>query len=134
MNKYLQAKKLKNMRKNIRFDIYQKLWKLGHNAGCHQRPDRSFFLCGYQLPICARCTGVIIGYLLTIPIYISVSFNYIHCLIACFIMFTDWFVQYKRIKESTNVRRLLTGIIGGFGVMGIELLIIVDMVKLIRTI
>lgn len=25
---------------------------------CHQRPDRSFFWDGYQLPVCARCTGL----------------------------------------------------------------------------
>ena len=25
---------------------------------CHQRPERSFFVDGHQLPVCARCTGV----------------------------------------------------------------------------
>ena len=25
---------------------------------CHQRPDRSFFVMGQQLPVCARCTGL----------------------------------------------------------------------------
>jgi uncharacterized membrane protein len=25
---------------------------------CHQRPERSFFLEGHQLPVCARCTGL----------------------------------------------------------------------------
>lgn len=25
---------------------------------CHQRPDRSFFIDGHQLPVCARCTGI----------------------------------------------------------------------------
>ena len=25
---------------------------------CHQLPDRSFFLDGRQLPLCARCTGL----------------------------------------------------------------------------
>ena len=25
---------------------------------CHQRPERSFFLDGHQLPVCARCTGL----------------------------------------------------------------------------
>ena len=25
---------------------------------CHQRPERSFFWDGHQLPVCARCTGL----------------------------------------------------------------------------
>lgn len=25
---------------------------------CHQRPERSFFVAGQQLPVCARCTGL----------------------------------------------------------------------------
>jgi len=28
---------------------------------CHQRPERSFFVGGKQLPICARCTGLYAG-------------------------------------------------------------------------
>jgi uncharacterized membrane protein len=28
---------------------------------CHQRPERSFFLRGAQLPVCARCAGIYAG-------------------------------------------------------------------------
>ncbi len=28
---------------------------------CHQLPDRSFFIDGRQLPVCARCTGLYLG-------------------------------------------------------------------------
>ena len=31
---------------------------------CHQRPDRSFYLAGAQLPVCARCLGLYVGGLL----------------------------------------------------------------------
>ena len=28
---------------------------------CHQRPERSFFVDGHQLPVCARCTGLYVS-------------------------------------------------------------------------
>ena len=28
---------------------------------CHQRPERSFFVDGRQLPVCARCTGLYVS-------------------------------------------------------------------------
>ena len=31
------------------------------------------------------------------------------------VMLGDWLVQYFNIKESTNRRRFITGLIGGFG-------------------
>ncbi|MDR1988947.1 MAG: DUF2085 domain-containing protein [Acidobacteriaceae bacterium] len=28
---------------------------------CHQRPERSFFVSGVQMPVCARCAGLYAG-------------------------------------------------------------------------
>lgn len=38
-----------------------RLMEIGDSLGCHQMPERSFFISGYQFPVCARCTGVIIS-------------------------------------------------------------------------
>lgn len=90
------------------------LMELGGMIGCHQRPDRSFFYKGHQFPVCARCTGVLLGQIagvLTSPFY-TLSWNCI-CFF-CFLMFLDWYLQRMKIKESTNIRRLITGMLCGF--------------------
>lgn len=108
------------MIKHLILKIYAKTFITVHRAGCHQRTDRSFFFKGYQFPMCARCTGVMIGYLAAFPIYFYKSFSFWVYLILCAIMFMDWYIQYLKIKESTNIRRLITGILGGYGVMSLE--------------
>lgn len=101
--------------------IYAWLFVSAHQAGCHQRPDRSFFYNNYQFPMCARCTGVMIGYLIAIPIYFIHTFDMGIYISLCTVMFLDWYIQYLKIKDSTNVRRLISGILGGFGLMSLEL-------------
>lgn len=36
---------------------------------CHQSPERCFFLWGYPLAVCGRCTGIYLGFLLGTLIY-----------------------------------------------------------------
>ena len=35
---------------------------------CHQRPERSFFVNGHQLAVCARCTGLYLGSAIAAPL------------------------------------------------------------------
>lgn len=108
---------------------YNDLMKFGAKTGCHQRSDRSFYIKGYQFPICARCTGVLIGYFLTIPIYLCCNLKYWVCIAFCLIILIDWLVQYNKIKESTNIRRLITGILGGIGVFGLQILVVLELLN-----
>lgn len=98
-----------------------KWMKFGQRLGCHQKPERSFFIGSYQLPVCARCTGVFIGYLATLfllPITKGKEkITNIIAAIGCISMLSDWSIQALKIKESTNKRRFLSGILGGFGIM-----------------
>src|SRR5262249_53061220 len=36
---------------------------------CHQLPERSYFIAGHQLAVCARCTGLYGGFTLTLLLY-----------------------------------------------------------------
>ena len=96
-----------------------KVWvfwmKLGAKFGCHQMPSRSFFIKGYQFPLCARCTGVLFGELVAIITFFIVKINSLDCLFLLVPMAMDWHFQEYRKIESNNFRRLITGLLSGFG-------------------
>ncbi len=91
---------------------------------CHQMPDRSFFIKGYQFPICARCTGVLISFFLTVIIFFKRNISFTSNIFMFFIMLIDWLLQFFNIKQSTNNRRFITGLIGGLGFNMINLKLI----------
>ena len=66
----------------------------GKFAGCHQRPDRSFFINGHQFPVCARCTGVLIGQYSALILYRILSLPAVILVSFCAVMFLDWLLQY----------------------------------------
>lgn len=89
---------------------------------CHCRPDRSFFFRGRQFPVCARCTGVLLGMVLSLltfplwapPVWLS--------LLGLLPMLADGVIQQLTRYESRNVRRLWTGLLFGFALAGLFLL------------
>lgn len=98
-----------------------KLMEFGANIwGCHQIPERSFTYKSYQFPVCARCTGLMFGYLIafvmlvcgcSVPLRISVIF-----LLA---MLIDGGLQYLKLLQSNNIRRVITGFLAGIGFINI---------------
>ncbi len=86
--------------------------------GCHARPDRSFYFRGKQFPICARCTGELVGMILCIPTLIfwgCPSFGIVLLLMVPLIV--DGSVQKLTSYESSNIRRLITGILFGMALI-----------------
>lgn len=103
-----------NGRKNF-YSLWLHLMEIGAAAGCHQRPERSFFFHGWQFPVCARCTGVLLGQLLGFPAAVGKNISCSAAAICCESTLLDWLLQYAGVKKSTNARRLITGVLGGFG-------------------
>ena len=112
-------------------EVHSTLMFLGKLSGCHQLPERSFFIRGRQFPVCARCTGVFLGYICGLIAYIFIDINLWICFLFCGITFIDWFLQYKKIAESTNKRRLITGAMCGVGYIQAILKIIEALIYLI---
>lgn len=115
---------------------WERIWKIsmrwGQRLGCHQRPDRSFFFHGYQFPICARCTGLLIGYLFTLLIGFLIDLSFFQCVILCIPMAIDGITQLVEWRESNQFLRLTTGILCGVGITRIEVNAIVAIVHLLR--
>ena len=88
-------------------------------SGCHQIPERSFFLHGYQFPLCSRCTGILAGYLCSL--LFLVVFNYFLsvpvCVIFLFPLILDGVIQLIFNIISNNARRFVTGLLFGVGLM-----------------
>jgi len=83
---------------------------------CHRLPERSFFFRGKQFPLCARCTGIFIGYM--VGLLYAFTFGSIELVFALLLLIPliiDGMVQFRTNYVSTNIRRLITGILAGFG-------------------
>lgn len=118
------------MKKSTKIKLWAFLMRLGNRSGCHQKEDRSFFIKGWQFPICSRCTGILTGQILGIILYLFfVRIPLWVDLLFLFIMFLDWFIQYKEIKESTNLRRFITGNLAGIAQISILIKIVLFFIK-----
>ncbi|NBH15583.1 DUF2085 domain-containing protein [Lachnospiraceae bacterium] len=83
--------------------------------GCHQLPERSFFYYKYQFPVCARCTGIIIGYFFSLIYAIFFSQLSIYLEIILIIpMSIDGLLQFFTSYISNNFKRFATGLLAGF--------------------
>lgn len=90
--------------------------RFGASVGCHQRADRSFFFKGYQFPVCARCTGVMIGECVGIILLIcGLRIPLTASLLSVLPLVIDGGIQYLKWLESNNLRRVVTGLVAGFG-------------------
>ncbi|MCR5212854.1 MAG: DUF2085 domain-containing protein [Eubacterium sp.] len=91
--------------------------ELGALTGCHQMESRSFSFKGYQFPVCARCTGLFVGQMSAIGFIIAgIRIPIIGNILLMAVMGIDWLIQKLKIKMSSNIRRLITGIMCGIGV------------------
>lgn len=95
--------------------------QLGALTGCHQMPERSFFIKGYQFPVCARCTGIVVGEVLALILLAFYRPSVLVSLLLIIPMAYDGIFQYGFLIMSNNRRRLITGLFAGFGLMNVHI-------------
>ena len=114
----------------------------GKYCRCHQMPERSFFFKGYQFPLCARCTGIALGYIVALVClpFCALSRKGVRRGASCghvsrrFValmlpLAIDGTVQYFTPYESTNFRRVVSGFLYGFSFTSLILYIILDYIR-----
>lgn len=99
-------------------------------CGCHQRPERSFFVKGYQMPVCARCEGELTGILAALIAVWFLRPPYWLMAVMMVPMAADGLIQGLTKYESTNLRRLITGILFGFGITMIVIMFLISVFKM----
>ena len=99
---------------------------------CHQLPERSFFSGGLQLPVCARDTGIYVGFMVSLAILVLIHrgrrpnlfpprgvWPLIALMIA--VMAFDGVTSYAGWRTTTNQIRLITGLLSGYALAPIVL-------------
>jgi uncharacterized membrane protein len=83
-------------------------------AFCHRRKDRSIKMSKYTLPLCARCTGLWLGF----AVGLLFRFAGLHApptfAVALMLpLIIDGLTQLVGYRESNNQLRILTGVLFG---------------------
>lgn len=86
---------------------------------CHRLPERTIYLKNKPLPLCARCTGVLIG-VFTLPLFHwgLIQPNLTNILLLAVPATIDALTQFIELRESNNTLRLVTGFLLGMGIAG----------------
>lgn len=84
-------------------------------TGCHRRADRSFhWRSGLPFPVCARCTGELVGMLCALATLFLPRPPLWVLLLLMIPMVADGFIQLLTSYESNNRRRFVTGLLFGY--------------------
>ncbi len=106
-----------------------------YKVTCHQLPERSLFVFGYQMTVCSRCFAIYAAFLAGCVAFAFVRtrlkiWSLKYFVIICIPMAIDGFAQLFGVPlprgigpgfeliwmtESTNLMRIVTGSIFGFG-------------------
>jgi uncharacterized membrane protein len=91
---------------------------------CHQRPERSFWVNGLQLPVCARCIGVYAGVVLgsaIAPILGRPRRPRAVILLSVVPGLGSWVAEWAELAHPPNSLRAATGVIAGVVIAAVVL-------------
>jgi uncharacterized membrane protein len=99
----------------LSFTVYEAFSHL-----CHQTPERSFYIAGHPLAVCARCTGLYVGFMSAVvfyPLMTSLKRTYTPerkwLFIAAAPLAIDFGLGFVGLWENNHASRFLTGALLG---------------------
>jgi uncharacterized membrane protein len=102
-------------------------WRLLFRLFCHGIPERCLYIWNVPMPICARCTAIYVGLILSVLAFLILprmreKVARIVLYVALVPMAIDGFSQLAQLRLSTNSLRIETGILAGlaFGVWALS--------------
>lgn len=114
-------------------------WNAIYGCGdrlCHQKAERSFFINRNQMPFCSRCTAIWLGlavglgFMVFYKMELNEKFLFL-ILIGIVPIGIDGVGQFLQLWESTNIIRLITGLLVGI-VCGIAIALITDEIIILK--
>jgi uncharacterized membrane protein len=115
--------------------VYAHLLELFGFGLCHQLPERSFFGGGVQVPVCARDTGIYVGFIVSLLLIAYLQRRaaglpsaWMAALLGLFVlsMAIDGITEYAGIRGTTNEIRLVTGLLAGYAMGALSVPLIND--------
>ena len=83
-------------------------------AFCHRRKDRSIKMSNYTFPLCARCTGLWLGFAVGLLFRVAGLHTPPMFSVALMLpLIIDGLAQFVGYRESNNQLRILTGVLFG---------------------
>lgn len=101
---------------------------------CHQLPERSYMIGDLQMPLCARCIGIHLGFVLSSLFLWTGSRRFASAILAkktyiilaalFFVGSIDAILSYSGLNESDNLRRTVSGLLIGTTIPLVTVLLI----------
>ena len=99
---------------------------------CHQHPERSFFINGQQLAVCARCTGLYFGSAVAAPLALIAVSSLAGsrarriAIVAAAPTALTWILEFGGVVAFSNVARFITALPLGFAAAWLVLGVLAD--------
>jgi len=93
-------------------------WKIS-GLGCHQKAERSFYIFGWQMGLCIRCTAIYFSMWLTTILYPLIRKRYPNLSLWIMILLVAPMVldilteKYIGFRSSLNLTKFVTGVVFG---------------------